>query len=116
MIIVTARLVFETQEHRDRATVASTEIQVKTREEEPGCLMYCFAPDPAVPTEIQVYELWETPQSLEAHFQHQNYADMVEALRSSGGLLDSINRQWVADDRGTVYGEDGSPRISALLD
>ena len=23
-------------------------------------LDYCFAPDPSVPTRIQVYELWET--------------------------------------------------------
>ena len=61
MIIVTARLVFETQEHRDRAVVTSTEPQAKTRDEEAGCLMYCFAPDPAVPTEIQVYELCRRP-------------------------------------------------------
>lgn len=116
MIIVTARLVFKTQEDRDRATLASTEPQAKTRDEEPGCLMYCFAPDPAVPTEIQVYELWEDPASLEAHFKHPNYAGMVQALSSSGGLLESINRQYVADDRGTVYDEDHKPRIQALMD
>jgi quinol monooxygenase YgiN len=61
MIIVTARLVFDSQEARDKAAQASIEPQAKTRDEEPGCLMYCFAPDPAVPTEIQVYELWEDP-------------------------------------------------------
>jgi quinol monooxygenase YgiN len=77
--------------------------------------MYCFAPDPAVPTEIQVYELWDEAASLEAHFTHPNYAAMVEALGSSGGLLDSINRQYVADDRGTVYDENHKPRIQALL-
>ena len=113
MIIVTARLVFETQEHRDRAIEISADIQAISREE-PGCLMYCFAPDPVVPAEIQVYELWETPESLGEHFKHPNYAAMVAALQSAGGLLDSINRQWVADDRGTVYGEDGAPRIDAL--
>ena len=116
MIIVTARLVFETQEDRDRAVLASTEAQAATRTEEPGCLMYCFAADPAVPTEIQVYELWETPASLEAHFAHPNYAGMVQALGSSGGLVESINRQWVADDRGTVYDDEGTPRIHALMD
>lgn len=115
MIIVTARLVFDTQEHRDIAVEASTEIQAKTRTEEPGCQMYCFAPDPAVPTEIQVYELWDDAASLEAHFTHPNYAAMVEALGSSGGLLDSINRQYVADDRGTVYDDNRKPRIQALL-
>ena len=116
MIIVTARLVFETTEDRDRAVQASTDPQAKTRAEEPGCLMYCFAPDPAVPNEIQVYELWEDPASLEAHFAHANYAGMVKALGESGGLLESINRQYVADDRGTVYDDDRKPRIQALLD
>ncbi len=117
MIIVTARLVFETQEDRDRATVVSTEPQAKTRDEEPGCLMYCFAADPAVPTEIQVYELWEDPASLEAHFAHPNYAGMVQALGASGGMVESISRQYVADDRGTVYDDDDrTPRIHALMD
>ena len=116
MIIVTARLVFETQEDRDRAVLASTEAQAATRTEEPGCLMYCFAADPVVPTEIQVYELWKDPAALEAHFAHHTYANMVQALNSAGGLLDSINRLYVADDRGTVYDEDQKPRIHALLD
>jgi quinol monooxygenase YgiN len=115
MIIVTARLVFETQENRDRAAAASSDVQAATRAEEPGCLMYCFAPDPAVPTEIQVFELWEDPTSLEAHFAHANYLAMVKALGKAGGLLQSINRMYVADDRGTVYDEDNKPRIHALL-
>ena len=116
MVIVTARLVFETQEHRDKAVVASTDIQAATREEEAGCHMYCFAPDPCVPTEIQVYELWDDAASLAEHFKHPNYAAMVKALGSAGGLLASINRQYVADDRGTVYDEDQNPRTDALLD
>jgi quinol monooxygenase YgiN len=116
MIIVTARLVFETQQDRDRAVQASAENQAAVRAEEPGCLMYCFAPDPAVPAEIQVYELWEDPASLEAHFAHPNYDGMVKILGGSGGLLESINRQYVADDRGTVYGDDGKARIQALMD
>ena len=78
--------------------------------------MYCFAPDPAVPAEIQVYELWEDPASLEAHFKHTNYAGMVQALGRAGGLLESINRLYVADDRGTVYDENNKFRIHALLD
>ncbi len=114
MIIVTARLVFETKENRDRAAEASSAVQAATRAEEPGCVMYCFAPDPAVPTEIQVFELWQDAASLEAHFSHKNYGGMVQALASAGGFLDSINRLYVADDRGTVYDDDNKPRIYAL--
>ena len=105
---------FATQVGRDAAVAASIPIQAATRDEEPGCLMYCFGPDPAVPTEIQVYELWSDPASLEKHFTHRNYTRMVAALQGIEGFLDSINRQWVADDRGTVYDGEGKPRIAAL--
>jgi quinol monooxygenase YgiN len=114
MIIVTARLVFETQQNRDRAVEASTPVQAATRAEEPGCLMYCFAADPAVATEMQVYELWEDPASLGAHFEHPNYLAMAKALGNAGGFLESINRFFVADDRGPVYDEQGKARIGAL--
>ena len=114
MIIVTARLVFDSQEARDEAVRMSTPVQAATRAEEDGCLMYCFAADPAVPNEIQVYELWTTPEALEAHFAHPNYAAMVQVLRGVAGFRQSINRQYVADDRGTVYDDTGTARIGAL--
>lgn len=114
MIIVTARLVFDSQEARDAAVDATVEVQAATRAEEPGCHMYCFGPDPAVPTEIQVYELWTDAASLDAHFSHPNYGAMVEALRGVPGFLESVNRLYVADDRGPVYDETGKARIDAL--
>ena len=114
MIIVTARLVFDSEAHRDAAVAATVDVQAATRDEEPGCLMYCFGPDPAVPNEIQVYELWTDPDALDAHFRHPNYAAMVQVLRSAEGFRESINRLYVADDRGTVYDESGAPRIDAL--
>lgn len=114
MIIVTARLVFETEEARDAAVKASIAVQTATREDEEGCEMYCFGADPAVPTEIQVYELWTDADSLEKHFSHPNYAAMVAALHSVSGFVESVNRQYVADDRGTVYNTDKTPRIDAL--
>lgn len=116
MIIVTARLVFNSQAARDAAVEASIPVQAATREEEEGCLMYCFGPDPAVPTEIQVYELWTDPDALEKHFAHPNYAAMVQVLHGVDGFLESVNRQYVADDRGPVYNEDRTARIDALRD
>ncbi len=114
MIIVTARLVFDSEAARDAAVAATVSVQAATRDEEPGCEMYSFGADPAVPTEIQVYELWTDPDALEAHFEHPNYAAMVQALHGVDGFVESINRQYVADDRGTVYGDDRKPRIDAL--
>lgn len=114
MIIVTARLVFDGQAARDAAVEATTPVQQATRDEEPGCLMYCFGPDPVVPNEIQVYELWTDADALEAHFSHPNYGAMVQALHGVGGFVESVNRLYVADDRGPVYGDDGTARIDAL--
>ena len=63
MIIVVAALEFENQADRDHAAEITADVQRATRTEEPGCHAYCFAPDPAVPTRIQVYELWQDSDS-----------------------------------------------------
>ena len=59
MIIVSATLNFETKEQRDRAIEITADIQLATREEEEGCISYCFAADPCDDNRIQVYELWK---------------------------------------------------------
>ena len=116
MIIITATLSFETQADRDNAVALSAAVQKATRDDEPGCLAYCFAADPAEPTHIQVYELWTDPTNLAKHFDHPNYARMVELLRNSGGFVTSENRLYAADDRGPVYGDDGKFRFHAVAD
>ena len=114
MIIVTAVLSFETAADRDAAVAATAQAQKATRDEEDGCLAYCFAADPSEPNHIQVYELWTDPESLSAHFDHPNYAAMVEILHNCSGYLASDNHLYIADDRGPVYGEDGKFRLSAV--
>lgn len=116
MIIITATLSFETEADRDRAVELTAPVQTATRVDEPGCLAYCFAADPSEPTHIQVYELWTDPQNLAKHFEHPNYASMVDVLHNCGGFLASENRLYAAEDRGTVYGDDGSFRFDAVAD
>jgi quinol monooxygenase YgiN len=115
MIIVTATLSFETEADRDRAVELTASVQKATRDEEPGCLAYCFAADPVEPNHVQVYELWTDPESLAKHFDHPNYGRMVDALHNCGGFVKSENRLYAADDRGTVY-EDGEFRFDAVAD
>jgi quinol monooxygenase YgiN len=103
MIIVSAKIVFASQSDRDRAVELSAPIQQATRNEEPGCHAYCFSADPCDAVAIQVYELWEDSESLVAHFDHQNYNDMLEAF-SSVGLLESINRAYLTERNEPVYG------------
>ena len=92
MIIITATLSFESQEDRDDTVAKTASVQAATRNDEPGCLAYCFAPDPAEPTHIQVFELWTDAENLAAHFDHPNYAAMVEVLHGCDGFLASENR------------------------
>lgn len=106
MIIVVAALRFDSQEDRDRAVELIADVQMATRVEEAGCRDYCFAPDPAVPTRIQVYELWEDSESLVAHFKHPNYRKMVELL-SSAKVRESINQAHLVERSEPVYGPKG---------
>lgn len=116
MIIITATLSFETEQDRDNAVALTAPVQKATRDEEEGCLAYCFAADPVEPNHIQVYELWTDPDNLAKHFDHANYSKMVEVLHNCGGFVSSENRLYAADDRGTVYGNDGAFRIGAVAD
>ena len=111
MIIVVAALGFESEEKRDRAVELTREVQLATREEEEGCHDYCFAPDPSIPTRIQVYELWENSETLAAHFDHPNYAKMAELLRDSG-LTESINQAYLVEKGEPVYGPNGEKKKS----
>ncbi|MDA0338348.1 MAG: antibiotic biosynthesis monooxygenase [Proteobacteria bacterium] len=110
MILVAAKLVFKNEADRDKALAISIPIQMATRNEEDGCHDYCFAADPGVSHIIQVYERWETGQSLVNHFSHPNYLAMVDALGKCD-LVESIHRAFDSQQNMPVYPEDGSPRV-----
>ncbi len=66
---------------RDRLVESTAELQRSTRDDEPGCLIYTISADPAVPGRIQIVELWESAEALDAHFAHPNFAATGAALR-----------------------------------
>ncbi|MFK7978054.1 MAG: putative quinol monooxygenase [Halioglobus sp.] len=103
MIIVSAKIVFNTQADRDEAVRLSTPVQQATRDDEPGCHAYCFAADPCDDTGIQVYELWEDSDSLVAHFEHANYQAMLDVF-GQVGFVESINRAYLTNENEPVYG------------
>jgi uncharacterized protein (TIGR02246 family) len=84
-------------------------LQRKTREEEPGCHAYVFSADPCVPGRICVYELWQDEASLAAHFRHENYLRMREAL-GRVGLKGADNHKYRVDLREPVYDSTFTPR------
>ena len=115
MIIVVAALEFEDQAARDRAVQLTKDVQMATRVEEAGCRDYCFAPDPSVPTRIQVYELWDDSESLVAHFDHANYHKMVELL-GQAGIKESINQAYLVERGEPVYGPGGAKKKAFFQD
>jgi quinol monooxygenase YgiN len=108
VIVVAGTIGFETQHGRDAAVEASVSIQRATREQESGCLAYCFASDPVHPTIVQVYELWADQASLAAHFEHPNYFDMRAVLRSFP-RAGSSTAKYRCVDSSPVYRPDGTP-------
>jgi quinol monooxygenase YgiN len=111
MIIVTAKILFASQEDRDKAVDLSIPIQQATRDQEAGCHAYCFSADPCDPVSIQVYELWEDSESLVAHFDHPNYHAMV-AVSSQSGFVESINRAYLTERNEPVYGPNFEKKTS----
>lgn len=109
MIIVTAQIDFATPQDRDIAVKAATPIQQKTRDDEPGCIAYCFGADPCVPTRIQVYEAWADEAALVAHLDHPNFWTMRETLIGQN-LTGATNTIYRTDAEDTVYGADGNPK------
>ena len=115
MIIVVAALEFEDQASRDNAVELTREVQLATRVEEAGCRDYCFAPDPSIPTRIQVYELWDDSDTLAAHFKHPNYLKMVELLRGAN-IKESINQAYLVERGEPVYGPNGEMKEAFFVD
>ena len=108
LIAVEAAITIADPSTREALVTRSAPIQQATRDEEPGCLVYCFAADPCHADRIQVYELWDSAEALAAHFLHQNYHDM-RAMLGSGGLVSAVSRKHRIDATAPVYNADRVP-------
>ena len=108
MIIIAGTIDLD-PDRRDACVAASTPIQKATRNDEPGCLAYCFAPDPVVDGRIQVYELWEDQASLAAHFVHPNYLNMRKMFGEFGPRK-ADNKKYRIGASEAVYDETFTPR------
>ena len=106
LIAVEAAIVLADPSTRDAVVAASIPYQAATRDDEPGCIVYCFAADPVRADLIQVYELWADEAALAAHFDHPNYHAMGGMLRDSG-LTSAVSRKFRIDAEAPVYGADG---------
>ena len=111
LIAVEAAITVADAANRQTLIERSAPIQQATRDDEPGCLVYCFAADPCQDDLIQVYELWESEDALAAHFVHQNYLDMRTML-GEGGLKSAVSRKHRIDATESVYSPEHVPTAS----
>ena len=105
LIAVEAAITIADPSTRQELLERSAPIQKATRDDEPGCIVYCFAADPCQDDLIQVYELWESEEALAAHFDHPNYLAMRTML-GAGGLVSAVSRKHRIDASAPVYGSD----------
>ncbi len=108
-IIIAGTIDFADDTARAEALRIGAPLQQKTRDEEPGCHAYVFAPDPCVSGRLCVYELWEDEASLAAHFKHPNYLNMRNALGAIG-LKGANNNKYRVDLTEPVYDPTMTPR------
>ncbi len=108
LIAVEAAITVADPSTRQSLIERSAPIQRATRDDEAGCLVYCFAADPCQDDLIQVYELWESAEALAAHFDHPNYVAMRTML-NDGGLTGAVSRKHRIDASAAVYGDDRRP-------
>jgi len=103
-IIISGRVDLHDPSERDNLLSASAPLQMATRNDEPGCQMYAFTADPCLPERIEVVEIWDDMASLAAHFDHENYFNMGNLIRSTSGR-DSDHRKYRCDYDEPVYDE-----------
>lgn len=92
---------------RDQLVTSTAELQAATRNDEPGCLTYTIAADPVDGGRIQIVELWESAEALDAHFAHPNFRATGEALRTVERFGGSAVKYRI-DAVDPVKGPDGS--------
>ncbi len=92
---------------RDRVVEATVELQRSTQDTEPGCVVYTIAADPADPARIRIVELWESAETLDAHFRHPNFLATGDAMRTVP-RLDGSAMKYRIDAVAPVRDEDGT--------
>ena len=75
---------------------------------QPGCIHYDWSADLDNPARVNVFEEWESEDSLAAHFAGPQYAGMLGHI-GQFGLTNAVSRKYRVDAEGPVYGANGKP-------
>lgn len=81
--------------HHDAAAAAAGRMQAETRKES-GCLAYVFSADLAERGRFRLFEEWESPEALAAHFAAPHMAEFQKAVGSLGVRRMDVARYEIA--------------------
>jgi len=79
----------------ERLSAAAAEMMAATHEE-PGCIEYVFSVSVADPGAVQIFEVWESGEDLDKHFEMPHMATFREALGSVTITGRDLNRYEVS--------------------
>ena len=94
MIVIAGRISIDPA-NRDQAVAAAIEMMGATRQE-PGCISYTFSADLVDPGAFRVFEEWESPEALTAHFASPHMARFQSVIPTLGVRDIAIQRYEVA--------------------
>jgi quinol monooxygenase YgiN len=81
--------------NREKAVAAAVAVMEATRREA-GCISYTFSADLVEPGRFRIFEEWESPQALAAHFQAPHMAAFQAAVAGLGVKRMAIQRYEVS--------------------
>jgi quinol monooxygenase YgiN len=73
---------------------------------EPGCIHYAWSADPYNPSRVNVFEEWESEETLASHFDNPAYIGMRDHI-GRFGLTGATSKKYRVDAEGPVYGPEG---------
>ncbi|GAA4042633.1 putative quinol monooxygenase [Parerythrobacter jejuensis] len=73
-----------------------------------GCIHYDWSADLNNPARVNVFEEWESEESLAHHFANKEYAGML-AHMGSFGIENAVSKKYRVDAEGPVYNAEGKP-------
>ena len=85
MIVVAGYIELDPAERKE--FLAVREPSIRAVREETGCVEYSFAADATDPGIVRVFEIWETPEALDAHLAVRSMSSESRVAVHSRALL-----------------------------